>query len=446
MALFNKPDSKAEFDLNFKSIKPLMNRTEAYYESSRCLFCHDAPCIQACPTAIDIPLFIRQINTNNLSGASNTIYRSNWLGNICGQVCPTEVLCEGACVYNHQHVKPIEIGRLQSYATSDALKRNQVISGKATKQSRSVAVIGAGPAGISAACELSYLGYSVEIFEARSHPSGLAMHGVAPYKISNEEVLKEIAYLQNQFDFSIKYQSPIRTKEDLISLEERFEVVFLAIGLGNTRSISLKGEDLPGSWGAVEFIETLKTSQHRLKIPDTVVILGAGNTAMDAASECARMGAVNTTLAYRGGFNDMKAYNFEYELVKGTGVQSLWWASPLEIMGSSKVEAVKFVRTDKNNGALRTIPGSEFIVPCEMVIRATGQNNQSELLSQIEGLEIEPDGRPKPGATPFQTTNPRYFTAGDVYNGGLEVVNAVAEAKQAVYSIDDYLRRNPDHG
>ena len=196
MAEYTAPTTEKDLENRFGQIKPYMNPTMAYYESSRCLFCYDAPCVKACPTSIDIPLFIRQIHTGNLDGAARTIYDSNYFGNICGKVCPTEVLCEGACVYNLQEVKPIEIGRLQSFATSRAIERNRKLYEPAPPNGHKVAVIGAGPASISCACELRMRGYEVDIFEALNHPSGLALYGCAPYKVTNNDVLGEIIYLQ----------------------------------------------------------------------------------------------------------------------------------------------------------------------------------------------------------------------------------------------------------
>ena len=219
MAEYKKPNSETEFQENFKLKKPLMNDTEAYYESSRCLFCYDAPCIKACPTGIDIPLFIKQIHTQNTEGAAKTIYDSNWLGNACGTVCPTEVLCEGACVYNHQDIQPLQIGRLQNYATNNVIDSNKKIYKTGDLHGLKIAIIGAGPAGIACACEARTLGYEVDIFEAKDNPSGLTVHGIAPYKITNEEVLKEVTFLQNQLDFNIKYNVAISTQEQIKNLE-----------------------------------------------------------------------------------------------------------------------------------------------------------------------------------------------------------------------------------
>jgi len=342
MAEYKKPTTEAEFKKNFKQKKPLMNDTEAFYEASRCLFCYDAPCIQACPTSIDIPLFIKQIHTDNITGASKTIFDANWLGNACGIVCPTGVLCEGACVYNHQDVPPIQIGRLQNYATNKTIEANKEIFKIGKSNGKKIAIIGAGPAGIACACEARTLGYEVDIFEAKELPSGLNVYGIAPYKITNEEVLKEVDYLQKQLQFNIKYNSAITSKEQLKQLENDYDAIFLGVGLGKTRHLGLDGEDKKGVIGAVEFIEELRMKQHLLKVPKKVVVIGGGNTAMDAASESARMGARKTVLAYRNSKAKMGAYGFEYDLAISSGVDSLFNVTPLAIVGNGKVEGVKF--------------------------------------------------------------------------------------------------------
>ena len=441
MAEYTKPTNEQEFAQNFEQIKPLMNNTQAYYESSRCLFCYDAPCVNACPTAIDIPLFIRQIQSKNVTGAAKTIYDSNYFGNACGKVCPTEVLCEGACVYNLQEVKPIEIGRLQSFATQAVITNNKILYKPETNQSKKIAVIGSGPAGISAACELRSLGYEVTIFEAKENPSGLTIHGVAPYKITNQEILDEMAYLQKQFHYEVKYNSPIKNKEDLKKLEKNYDAIFLGIGLGNTSKIQLKGEDLENVLGATEIIEELRLNHHNTVLKNKIVVLGGGNTAMDAASEAARMGAENVVLAYRRSKEEMPAYDFEYDLAKGVGVKGLFNVAPVEILGNRKVTGIKFIKTEIVNHKVKNIEGSEFIIECDMIIKATGQKKLVEFLSLIDTLELQSNGRIKVNPENAQTTNPKYFAAGDAVNGGAEVVNAAAEGKQAAIGIHLYFGR-----
>lgn len=439
MSEFQKPKNKLEFERNFEQIKPQMNETQAYYESSRCLFCYDAPCVTACPTHIDIPLFIRQINSGNVTGAAKTIFESNYFGNTCGKVCPTNVLCEGGCVYNLQDVKAIEIGRLQTFASSKVISENIRLFTPGKPNGKKVAVIGAGPAGISCACELRSKGYEVEIFEAKEKPSGLSLYGVAPYKITNEEALKEIDYLQEQFDFKINYNIQITSKEQFDDLEEKYDAIFLGIGLGETSSIKIKGEELENCIGAVEFISELRINQHNTKIGKKVVVLGGGNTAMDAASESARLGAEKVILSFRRSVHNLRAYDFEYDLAKSAGVEGMFNVSPVEITGNGKVEGVKFIKTKVVNGKMENIPGSEFIEYCDMVIKATGQTKQINILKNINGLKTDEQGRVIADKITFQSGNPKYFAAGDVYNGGVEVVNAVAEAKLAARGIDKWL-------
>lgn len=441
MAEFSTPTTEQQFAENFAQLKPLMNRTEALYESSRCLFCFDAPCIQACPSGIDIPQFIRQINSGNETGAARTIYEANYFGNACGKVCPTEVLCEGACVYNLQEVKPIEIGRLQSYATTKVITSGKHLFKPGVANGRRVAIIGAGPAGISCACELRALGYVVDVFEAKAQPSGLTVYGVAPYKITNEEALAEMAYLQAQFGYSVKYNSPITTREELAELEANYDAIFLGIGLGQTSTLGLPGEDQQNCTGAVEFIAELRQLHHRVAVGRRVIVLGGGNTAMDAASEAARLGAENVLLAYRRGKEEMGAYSFEYDLAKGVGVRGLFNVAPLEIVGDGYVSGVCFVRTEMVDGRVQEVAGSEFVQPCDMVIMATGQAKQTGFLHLIPGLALDSKGRIVADAHTGQTTNPKYFASGDAWNGGAEVVNAAAEAKLTARGIHGYLSK-----
>jgi dihydropyrimidine dehydrogenase (NAD+) subunit PreT len=439
MTTFQPPNSEPEYYKNFTQIKPLMNDTQAYYESSRCLFCYDAPCVTACPTSIDIPLFIRQINSGNIIGAAKTIYDSNYFGNACGKVCPTDVLCEGACVYNLQEVKPIEIGRLQSFAASKAINDNVTLFETGKSNGKFAAVIGAGPAGISCACELRLNGFEVDIFEAKEKPSGLTLYGVAPYKITNDDALKEIVYLQDQFEFIINYNSPVVSRNDFEELEKKYDAIFIGIGLGETSELNITGEELDNCLGAAEFIAELRIEKHNVKVGNRVIVLGGGNTAMDAASESARMGAEKVILAYRRSAAEMGAYGFEFDLAKGVGVEGMFNVSPVEISGVDKVSGVKFIRTKTVNGKVENIEGSEFTEECDMVIKATGQMKQKNILSNIPGLKLDEKGRVIANPETFQTDNPKYFAAGDVYNGGVEVVNAVAEAKKAAKGIVNWL-------
>jgi dihydropyrimidine dehydrogenase (NAD+) subunit PreT len=425
MPEYKRPTNLNEYAENFSQIKPNMTATMAYNESARCLFCYDAPCQQACPTGIDIALFIKQIHTGNLQGSARTIYNSNYFANICGKVCPTEVLCEGACVHNHAENKPIEIGRLQSFAAADAIqKQTNLYAVPTPKNKGKVAIIGAGPAGIAAACELSKAGIEAHIFEAKAAPSGLAIYGVAPYKITNQEIIEEVNYLQAQFGFQISYNYPITDAAQLADLEQRFDFIFLGIGLGKTNPILSNPNQLTNVIGATEFIAQLKTDFANTYIGKNVVVVGGGNTAMDAASESARMGANSVHLVYRKSKSDMSAYEFEYDLAKHVGVQGVFGYAPKELLGTNAVQAISF--TSEN--------GETLTLDCDMVILATGQQKQISFLSQISKLATAKNGCIIVNNN-FQTSNPLYFAAGDAVNGGAEVVNATAEAKKAAQAI-----------
>jgi len=435
---YKRPKNEEEFEQNFAQKNPLMNSTEAHFESSRCLFCYDAPCIKACPTGIDIPLFIKQINTGNTKGSAKTIFDSNWLGNACGKICPTGVLCEGACVFNHQDVPPIQIGRLQNYATAKAIKNDIQLFKAGEDNGKKVAIVGAGPAGIACACELRTMGFSVDIYDAKAKPSGLTVYGIAAYKITNEEVLDEIQYLEKQLGLNFIYNSPISTKEQIQKLEADYDSIFLGVGIGATATLGLPGEDKKGVVGAVEFIEDLRMKHAEQKVADTVVVIGGGNTAMDAASQAARLGAEKVTLAYRRGKDSMGAYGFEYKLAISAGVDSLFEAQPIEIVGNGTATGVKFIKTKSVDGKLEYIHGSEFVVNCDLVIKATGQAKQGNFLSLIDGLELDKRNKIVVKENTFQTTNPKYFAGGDAVNGGAEVVNAAFEGKVAAKGIREY--------
>ena len=322
---------------------------------------------------------------------------------------------------------------------------------------RKVAVIGAGPAGVSCACELRMLGHAVDIYEAKAKPSGLCVYGVAPYKLTNDEAVDEMAYLQEQFGFTIHYNKPVTGRAELDKLEKDYDAIFIGIGLGGTSALGIPGEDKKGVMGALEFVERLRNLQHKTVVGNKVIVLGGGNTAMDAASESCRMGAESVTIAYRRGPVEMGAYPFEFDLAKKSGSKALFNVTPVEIMGSASAEAsadkngsvtgVKFIRNRSAYGKIEAIPGSEFVEPCDMVLLGTGQGKQVELLEQISGVKLDQKGRILDNRgrivvnEHYQTNNPKYFAAGDAVNGGVEVVNAAAEAKKAAHGIDQYLKK-----
>jgi len=438
MAEYARPVTEEDLQINFEQINPIMDASIAAKASARCLFCHDAPCVTACPTGIDIPMFIRQISSGNVMGAAKTIYSANYFGQICGKVCPTEVLCEGACVYHEQDVLPVEIGALQTFACNQAIHSNYSLSDIPKSNNKKVAVIGAGPSGIACACELRTLGYDVDVFEAKAEPSGLALHGTAPYKILNQEVREELDYLRREFGFALKLNCPV---SDPMSLEPDYAAIFLGIGLGRTRAILIHGEDKEGIYSATEFIEEVKLRPLSIFPGQTVVVIGGGNTAMDAASESSRLGAESVILAYRRDKKSMSAYDFEYALASNAGVKSMFNAAPVKIIGDNKVTGIEFMRTTQINEILEMVEGSNFTIKCDTVIKGTGQEKLTTFLGRIEGVEL--DGKDRIVVSEYgQTGNMMYFAAGDAVNGGVEVVHAVAGGKKAAIGIDKWLSGN----
>jgi dihydropyrimidine dehydrogenase (NAD+) subunit PreT len=292
------------------------------------------------------------------------------------------------------------------------------------------------------------LGHAVDIYEAKAKPSGLCVYGVAPYKLTNEEALDEVAYLQEQFGFNCPVQqADQRSHADFEKLEKGYDAIFIGIGLGSTSALGIPGEDKQGVIGALEFVEELRMKHQRPRSAKKVIVLGGGNTAMDAASESCRMGADSVIIAYRRGPEEMGAYSFEFDLAKKSGAKALFNVTPVEVMGNGSVTGVKFIRNKAAYGKIEAIPGSEFVEPCDMVLLGTGQGKQVELLEQISGVKLEHKSRILDDRgrlvvnEQYQTNNPKYFAAGDAVNGGVEVVNAAAEAKKAAHGIDQYLKR-----
>ncbi len=431
--MYKKPTNQQEYEENFALKNPLMDATEAKVESARCLFCYDAPCIKACPTGIDIPLFIKQILTENTIGAGRTTYATNWLANACGTICPTGVLCEGACVYRKRNQPPVQIGRLQQIAAQALIRSDYKAWHKADPTGKRVAIIGAGPAGIACASELRTLGHEVHIYEAKDRPSGLIIHGVAPYKITNASVLEEIDYLHKQLGFVLHYNHPIDQKTQIQNLESDFDAIFLGVGLDKTRLPSLPGISMQGVVGAVEFIEDFKNQKHQKDVPKEVIVIGGGNTAMDAASECARMGA-QVSLVYRRPKSQMGAYEFEWQLAYRSGVRTIFSASPIEVLGDKVVRGVRFAKTISEGGHLRILADTEFELGAQLLILATGQHKQLHLFDLIDGLELDAQSRIIINEG-YQTTNPKYFAGGDAVNGGAEVVHAVRDGKAAAIQM-----------
>lgn len=430
----SSPASKDVFRLNFAEVVPPMKKEEARIEANRCLYCYDAPCVQACPTHIDIPRFIKQIASGNVTGSGKTILEANALGQSCARVCPVEVLCEGACVYHDWHEKPIQIASLQRHAADHLLDERGYPFKPGPDNGLKVAVVGAGPAGLACSAYLRRLGFQVTLFERQRLPGGLNTFGVAEYKLTQKASLEEVRHL---FALGANVLMGTEVGKDLPAerLLKDFDAVFVGIGLGETHRLRVPGEDLPGVWDALSFIRVVKSrSLKALGRSERTVVVGGGNTAIDAVTQARRTGAQDVVLAYRRGREDMSAYGFEQELALKDGGRFLLNVAPVRILGKKKVEGIELVRTKTVKGKLVELKGSRFTLECDRVIKAIGQTKQFSLAKAF-GLRLAEDGRVVVDARTLRTSHPKVFCGGDAVNGGKEVVNAAADGKRAAYGI-----------
>ncbi len=419
-------------------LESAMRREEARVEAERCLYCYDAPCVTACPTHIEIPRFIKQIASGDKISAATTILEANPLGHSCARVCPVEVLCEGSCVYLAWHEKPIEIGRLQRAAT-DALHEERLqpfAAGKST--GKRVAVVGAGPAGLSCAFYLRRLGHSVTVYDKAPLAGGLNTYGVAEYKMDQETAQDEVGFLSS---LGIDIALGVEVGKDLPfkKLTSDFDAVFVGCGLGGTNSLGVPGEGKKGVLDALTFIERVKSGKS-LPPGQVTVVIGAGNTSIDAVTQSKRTGTPRVVMAYRRSEAEMSAYGFEYDLAKQDGAEFLWNAAPVAVLGGPSVVGVRFVKTRTKNGRLESVKGSEFTVPCDRVIKAIGQEKRRGWLAKV-GISTDASGRIIVDPETLATSNERVFAGGDAINGGKEVVNAAQDGKRAALGIQAFFGR-----
>lgn len=420
-----------EIARRFPDLHPPFSQQAAVVEANRCLNCFDAPCTSACPTHIDVPKFIQKIADGNLRGSATTIVSANVLASSCSRVCPVQVLCEGACVMHRHGQLPIEIGRLQRHAM-DAFHASGGKLPKHFTQERAakVACFGAGPASLAAAAELRQRGFQVTVFDRRALPGGLNTYGVAEYKLRAADSLREIELIA---DLGVKFafETGIDDAAGLEGIEKEFDLIFLGVGLGAMRRLELPGSDCAGTVDALQFIEDYKLGR-TTSVAGPVVVVGAGNTAIDAANAARRLGAADVRILYRRTEEHISAFGFEFEHAKREGVRFHWLTQPVAVHGSSVgVTSVECARVEvAADGSLRQIEDSNFHLPCQILIPAIGQSPLVEFLSSRRDLRIE-DGRIAIDRATGQTTNARYFAGGDCVNGGREVVDAVADGKRA---------------
>ena len=421
-----------EIARRFPDLHPAFDSNEALTEANRCLNCFDAPCAAACPTHIDVPRFIKKIASCNVTGSALAILDANILGASCSRVCPVEVLCEGACVMLRYNKQPIAIGRLQRHAMDHFFARGGRLPKKSTaKRTQKIACIGAGPASLACAAELAQQGFAVTVMERRALPGGLNTYGVAEYKLRAPDSLREVAMIA-ELGVEFRFGVSIGTESDLAALEQEYDAMFLGIGLGAMHELRIPGAEHPDVVDALEFIAQYKTAGN-LRVGSNVVVIGAGNTAIDAANAARRLGAVHVTIVYRRTERDLPAFGFEYEHAKSEGVSFEWLAQPVAIhtYPAGRIVSLECVRMNDDGGAVPTpIAGSNFHVLCDMVIPAIGQAPLIALLEQCRGVQLTM-GRVEVDRATGRTSHPKYYAGGDCVNGGREVVDAVADGKRA---------------
>jgi dihydropyrimidine dehydrogenase (NAD+) subunit PreT len=432
------PVPPGRLESQFGEKKPAFTRGEALAEGSRCLYCSGAPCISACPTAIDIPTFIRKITTDNLRGSARTILQANLLGASCARVCPVEVLCEGDCVYVRWGRKPIEIGRLQRYAMDHGAAVD--LLAKAPPSGFSVGLVGGGPASLACAGTLALLGHQAVVYERSPLPGGLNTTGVAPYKMAVEAALAEVEFVR---ELGVEIHTGIDIGHDLTPAEllERHDAAFLGLGLGDDSLRGIPGGGGEGVVGAVAWIRRMKVDP-QLKLAGVLhaVVVGGGNTALDVAQELASLAVPTVHLVYRRSRREMPGYPHELDGAKKLGVVFLENATIREVVrdGAGRVKGVVLVETEEGRPTDRVF----HTLPADLLVVATGQERMMQLARQFQGVECDRDGHVVANPATGATGNSRVFTGGDCMNGGKEVVNAAAEGQRAARAIDAMLRRS----
>ena len=434
-----------EYAANFADIHPpFATHDAAVVEANRCIFCYDAPCMKSCPTSIDVPMFIRQITTDNIKGSAKTIFDSNILGAGCSRVCPVEKLCEGACVYNLMGEKPIEIARLQRYSTEKAIENDWQLFERTPSVNKRVAVIGAGPAGLSCAHALARQGVEVVIYEKEQEGGGLMTYGVAGYKVTPDFCEAEVDYILSIGGISVEYGQELGRDVFLNELQHNFDAVFLGIGVGLARPLSIAGENLEGVEDALKFIYNIRTKPLAdVPVGDKVAVIGLGMTAIDAATQAKRLGASEVTIVYRRTESEKPCTDVEMDIARLDGVQFVFLAAPKELKGNfGKVKELvceKMALGDADaSGRRAPIPtGETFSLDVDMVIKAAGQMpfenlvNNAHLTHKYGKIVVNNDG---------STNLAGVFSGGDAVNGGKEVVDAVQAGKVGAKGILNYLK------
>ena len=444
MAISGNRLTTEQYEKNFADIHPpFENKSAALVDANRCLFCYDAPCTKSCPTSIDIPKFIKQITTDNIKGSAHTIFSSNIMGAGCSRVCPVEKLCEGACVYNLLEEAPIPIARLQRYSTEKAMENNWQLFERKPSTGKKVAVVGAGPAGLSCAHALSREGVDVTIYEKENKGGGLMTYGIAAYKVTPQFCEDEVDYITSIGGIDIKYNYELGKNISLADLQKEYDAVYLGIGVGVAKQLNIPGEELEGVVDAITFIYELRSKKYEeIPIGDKVAVIGMGMTAIDAATQAKRLGAKEVTLVYRRTEAEKPCTDVELDIAKLDGCKIIWLATPKEVRGENgKVSQLicSIMNLDEPDASGRRSPvdtGETFVLNVDMIIKAAGQVPFENLISDNSldnkngKLVIDKN---------CSTSIKGIFAGGDCVNGGKEVVDAVQAGKDGAKAILEYL-------
>lgn len=445
MAITNKRLSAEQYAENFSDIHPPFETPEAaQVEANRCLFCYDAPCTKSCPTGINVPKFIKQITTNNIKGSAHTIFLSNIMGAGCSKVCPVEKLCEGSCVFNLMDEPPIPIAKLQRYSTEQALEKKWQLFNRKEPNGKKVAIVGAGPAGLSCAHVLAREGVDVTIYEKEAKGGGLMTYGIAAYKVTPQFCEEEVNYILSLGGITVNYNQTLGKDIQLSDLQKNYDAVYLGFGVGLARQLEIPGEELEGVEDAISFIYKIRNEGYdKVGVGDKVAVIGMGMTAIDAATQAKRLGAKEVTMLYRRTQAEMPCTQHELDIAMLDGCQITWLAAPKELIGKdgrvSQIvcDVMELGEPDAGGRRSPVATGETFTLDVDMVIKAAGQMPFEELVTK-DGLENKNGKLTVKDKT--ATNIKSVFAGGDCVNGGKEVVDAVQAGKDGAGAILSYLK------
>jgi len=434
--------SAEEISRNFHDKNAPLSRPDALTEADRCYFCYDAPCTTACPTGIDVPQFIQKIRSDNIPGSAHTILSENIMGGMCARVCPTEILCEEACVRNVHADKPVNIGLLQRYATDPILQNNIALFERAPSSGKKVAVVGGGPAGLSCAHRLATLGHDVVVFNRDRKPGGLNEYGIAAYKAVDNFAQREVEWILGIGGIEIRGGMSLGIDITLDELREEFDAVFLGFGLGGVNKLGIANEDVAGVLNAVNYIAELRQAEDKSILPvgRRVVVIGGGMTAIDVAVQSKQLGSEYVDIVYRRGPEQMGASHHEQELAQTSGVTIRHWAAPKKLLVADRVSGIEFEKTNLGPDGELQMTGETWSLDADIVFKAVGQSIASDTLGDVANTIGQERGK-------LLVNEERKTSLDDVWAGGDCIaghddltVSAVQDGKMAAISIDQYLR------